>query len=182
MSKAHGFLKLSTFVNNWPHAFCTTPIEDILDIVCRHTSHVLLSMTKKKCGQSASSFPLPVHNWQRFLSPRRNSATLSSPALMDLLPHLACSGDITSLTCVSPIKPLTPVGLTVTLIRSTLPKTRVSTYPLSVFFCSHILCMDRVTGDIQAPGIICHHIEWNHIVIFKTLLSTKLIFPLKDNR
>lgn len=60
---------------------------------------------------------------------------------------------------VYPIKPLAPVGLTVTLIRSALPKTRMSTYPLSVFFCSQIPCMARVTGDIQAPGIICHHAE-----------------------
>lgn len=165
---------------------CLTPMEDILYILCRHTSYILLSREKIarsgiKCGLSPSSFLLPLHNWQRFLSLRRNRPTLSSQALMDLLLHLVCSGDITPPKCVSHKAP----GSSGTDCHSNqinspqdksihLPSVCLLLFPHPLYGQSH----RRHTGtrnNLSPCWIILHCDSCD------TLLSTKLILPTGDN-
>lgn len=164
-----------------------TSVKDILDIVCRSTSYVLLCRGEKtarvgiKCGQSPSSFLLPLRNWQRFLSLRKNRPTLSSQALMDLLLHLACSWDITPPTCVSHKAP-GPSGTDChsNQINSPqdksvhLPSVCLLLFPHPLYGQSH----RRHTGTRNKLSPCWIQLHWDSS---DTLLSTKLILPTRDS-
>lgn len=190
MSKTHGFpansnvpldyicKEITACMLQW---LCLTLMEDILYIVCTHTSYVLLYKSGIKCGQSPSSFLLPLHNWQCFLSPRRNRPTLSSPVLMDLLLHLACSRDIKSPTCVSHKAP----GSIGTDCHSnqinSLQDKSVHLPSVCLLLFLHPLYGQnhrRHTGTRNnlSPCWIILHCDFSD-----TLLSAKLILPTRDN-